>query len=64
MRCGMIQTSCSARPSSTHPPVSGGRLDQTGRRIGKDIVQIGAASDGTTRRWMFTEITQTPPLDR
>ncbi len=38
-------------------PVTGGRLDQIGRRIGKDIVQIGTGADGMTRRWMFSEIT-------
>ena len=29
-----------------------------GRRIGKDIVQVGQFPDGTPIRWMFTEITQ------
>jgi hypothetical protein len=30
---------------------------QIGRRIGKDVVQIGTRPDGTTTRWMFSEIT-------
>jgi len=30
---------------------------QIGRRMGKDIVQIGARPDGTPTRWTFTEIT-------
>lgn len=30
---------------------------QTGRRVGKDIFQIGASADGTPTRWRFTEIT-------
>jgi hypothetical protein len=37
-------------------PVSGHREEQIGRRIGNDIVQIGARSDGTPTRWRFTEI--------
>ena len=28
-----------------------------GRRVGKDIVQVGARADGTPTRWQFTEIT-------
>ena len=39
-------------------PVSGHLEQQVGRRIGKDIVQIGARADGTPTRWRFTEITQ------
>ena len=31
--------------------------DQIGRRIGKDIVQIGVRPNGTPTRWRFTEIT-------
>ena len=38
-------------------PVSGHEERQTGRKIGNDIVQIGARSDGTPTRWRFTEIT-------
>lgn len=38
-------------------PVSGHREEQIGRRVGNDIVQIGARSDGTPTRWRFTEIT-------
>jgi hypothetical protein len=29
---------------------------QIGRRVGRDIVQLGARADGTATRWMFTEI--------
>jgi hypothetical protein len=38
-------------------PVSGHEERQTGRRIGNEIVQIGARPDGTPTRWRFTEIT-------
>jgi len=38
-------------------PVTGRRDEQIGRWSGKDIVQIGARSDGTPTRWMYTEIT-------
>ncbi len=38
-------------------PVSGHEERQTGRRIGNDIVQLGARIDGTATRWRFTEIT-------
>ena len=38
-------------------PVTGHREQQVGRRIGKDIVQVGARADGTATRWRFTEIT-------
>jgi hypothetical protein len=30
---------------------------QTGRRVGNQIVQVGARADGTPTRWRFTEIT-------
>jgi hypothetical protein len=29
---------------------------QIGRRVGSDVVQIGARADGTPTRWMFSEI--------
>jgi hypothetical protein len=38
-------------------PVTGHREEQIGRRIGDEIVQVGARSDGTPTRWRFTEIT-------
>ena len=38
-------------------PVTGHREEQVGHRCGKDIAQVGARSDGTPTRWMFTEIT-------
>jgi hypothetical protein len=38
-------------------PVTGSRDELVGRWSGKDIVQVGARSDGTPIRWMFTEIT-------
>jgi hypothetical protein len=38
-------------------PVTGHSEEQIGRRIGTDIVQLGARVDGTPTRWMFTEIT-------
>jgi len=37
-------------------PVTGHREQQIGRQIGKDIVQVGARTDGTPTRWRFTEI--------
>ena len=38
-------------------PVTGHYEEQIGRRIGEDIVQVGARFDGTPTRWRFTEIT-------
>ena len=38
-------------------PAAGHYEEQIGRRIGRDIVQIGARANGTPTRWMFTEIT-------
>jgi hypothetical protein len=37
-------------------PVSGHEERQIGRRVGDEIVQIGARADGTPTRWRFTEI--------
>jgi hypothetical protein len=39
-------------------PVTGRRDELVGRWSGKDIVQIGAHSDGTPIRWIFSEITR------
>jgi hypothetical protein len=38
-------------------PVTGQRDELIGRRVGKDIVQIGTHQDGTPIRWNFTAIT-------
>ena len=38
-------------------PVSGRRDELIGRWSGKDVMQVGARSDGTPIRWSFTEIT-------
>jgi hypothetical protein len=38
-------------------PVTGKRDQLVGRWSGKDVVQIGARSDGTPFRWIFTGIT-------
>lgn len=38
-------------------PVTGHREEQMGRWSGRDVVQVGARSDGTPTRWRFTEIT-------
>lgn len=38
-------------------PVTGHLEQQIGRRIGSDIVQIGARADGTPTRWRYTDTT-------
>ena len=38
-------------------PVNGQRDELIGRKIGRDIVQIGTHANGTPIRWNFTEIT-------
>jgi hypothetical protein len=38
-------------------PLSSHYEAQTGRRVGQEIVQIGARADGTATRWRFTKIT-------
>lgn len=37
-------------------PVAKHREEQIGRRVGRDIVQIGARPDGVPTRWTFSEI--------
>jgi hypothetical protein len=37
-------------------PVTGHEERQTGRRIGNEIVQVGARRDGTLTRWRFTDV--------
>lgn len=38
-------------------PVTGAVSKLIGRRIGQEIIQVGARADGTPIRWNFTEIT-------
>jgi len=38
-------------------PVTNHYEQQIGRRVGNDVVQVGACVDGTPTRWQFTEIT-------
>ncbi len=38
-------------------PVTNHYEQQIGRRVGNDVVQVGARVDGTATRWRFTEIT-------
>jgi hypothetical protein len=38
-------------------PIRNHREEQIGRRVGKDIIQIGTRANGTPTRWRFTEIT-------
>ena len=38
-------------------PVSGVRNELVGRRVGKDIVQVGTGANGEPIRWNFTDIT-------
>jgi hypothetical protein len=38
-------------------PVTGHREEQIGRWSGQDVVQLGARSNGTPTRWIYTEIT-------
>lgn len=37
-------------------PATGQRDELIGRRVGRDIIQIGAHADGTPIRWNFTDI--------
>jgi len=55
-RSGPGGTRGSSRRSWSNP--AGDHYEQQiGRWSGKDVVQVGARSDGTPTRWMFTEIT-------
>ena len=38
-------------------PVGDHHERQIGRRVGNDVVQIGTRANGTTTRWMFSDIT-------
>jgi hypothetical protein len=38
-------------------PAQNARAELIGRRHGNDVVQLGAHSDGTPIRWLFTNIT-------
>ena len=38
-------------------PVTGHEERQTGRRVGHELIQIGARLDGTPTRWRFVDIT-------
>lgn len=38
-------------------PVHNHFEEQLGRWIGKDVIQMGTRSNGTTTRWRFTQIT-------
>ncbi len=38
-------------------PVTGGRDELVGQRVGNDIIQIGTHQDGRPIRWNFTEVT-------
>lgn len=38
-------------------PVNGHRAEQIGRRVGADIVQVGASANGMPTRWRFMEVT-------
>jgi hypothetical protein len=40
-----------------HNPAGDHHETQIGRRIGRDIVQIGTRADGTPTRWRFTDVT-------
>jgi hypothetical protein len=37
-------------------PLTGQRTELIGRRIGKEVVQLGANPDGTAARWTFADI--------
>ncbi len=39
-------------------PITGHRDELVGRRIGKDVIQVGTHEDGTPIRWNFTEVTE------